>query len=232
MLKIKNILAASSAVAFALVASSAFATNTASSSWAVVSFDQDQSGVRVGTTPYNAQQNANVVTQTKYGSNALAQSSGTGTQNLTVTNNPFSQAQNGTFGSALTWQAVSGCGNPTPCGGSNTGLSNMQADTTGLVNQAQRSDDSNSVANQAASTNQLSNVGADQSALTGTISQNSTRVVIPTPAPQRWDPQQTQTITGKTHSEGVVFIPVTSVFTDISHFIQTITVTAQNILSF
>ena len=232
MLNMTKLASISTVIGLGLVAMGAFASESlaANSSWAVVSFNQNQSGVREGTTPYSATQNASVSTQTKYGSNALAQSSGGGSETMVVRNSPFVQTQGGNFGSTLSWASVSGCGNPTPCSGSGTGLSNMNADTTGSMTQAQQSNDSTSTGNQTATISQTSGVGSNQSALSGTISQNT--AAVPPPVVRRIDPQQNQTIMGQTHSQGVVFIPVTSIFTDISHFIQTITVTAQNILSF
>lgn len=214
------------------VASMAFAASSvfASGSWAIVSFNQQQSGVREGNTAYTGQQTANVTTQTKYGTQASAQSNGSSNQTMTVRNAPYSQTQSGTFGSALTWSPVTGCGQPSPCSGG-SGLNNMSADTTGSINQNQNTTDPASTGNQTATINQNSRVGYNESSLSGTISQN-TAAVVNRPTHHHWDPQQTQTITGETHSEGQIFVPITNVFAGINHFMQTITVTAQNILNF
>lgn len=219
-------------VALVAVAGSASATTTSgNSSWAVVSFDQAQSGVRIGTTPYTATQLSNVVTSTQQGNNAIAQSAVGGNQSMTLSNGPFAQVTSGNVGSSLTWNTVSGCGNPQPCSGG-TGLSNVSADTIGTVSQAQNTDDPTANQSETASIAQFSKVGTNQSATTGTITQTSNQVVVPPATTVRRDPAQSQTITGRTHSEGIIFIPVTSIITDINHFIQTITVTAENILSF
>ncbi|MDO8512854.1 MAG: hypothetical protein Q7S57_06300 [bacterium] len=228
MFKIKNLLVTAPIAALSLVASSAMAGN---GSWALVSFDQAQSGERAGTASYTAQQNANVSTATQLGNNAVAQSAATAGQSLTHSNGSFAQAQGGNVGSALTWNSVSGCGNPAPCS-SGTGFSNVASDTIGSVAQSQHTNDATANLSENSSIAQFSKVGENQSAATGTLTQSNNFVVVPAPVIRRIDPAQSQTLTGKTHSEGTVFIPVTSIFTDISHFIQTITVTAQNILSF
>ena len=108
---------------------------------------------------------------------------------------------------------------------------NMKADTTGTVSQAQNTNDSTANLSENSTIAQLSKVGSSQSAASGTLTQSNNRVV-PAPAAPHWDPAQSQTLSGQTHSTGQIFIPITSVFTDINHFIQTITVTAQNVLSF
>lgn len=232
MFNINKILVAAPIAALSLVASSAMATDTADrSSWALVSFDQAQSGERAGTTPYMAGQTANVATATKLGNNVEAQSAATAGQSLTHTTGLFAQQQSGNVGSAITWASIEGCGNPSPCS-AGTGMSNVASDTIGTVSQAQNTNDATANLSETASIAQFSKVADNQSVAQGTLTQANNRVVVPAPVNRHIDPAQSQTLTGKTHSEGTVFIPVTSVFTDISHFIQTITVTAQNILSF
>lgn len=226
MLKIKNILAVAPVMALSLAATGAMAAN---SSWAVISFDQAQSGARAGNVPYQASQIANLSTATQKGPNAVAESDANGNQTLTMSNGSFAQRQNGNVGSALTWQTVPSCGNPSPC--SVGGFTNVNADTTGKINQAQQSDDSTSQFGQNATVSQFSKVGDNASSLDGTISQSNLRVVPPAPA-RRIDPVQTQSIVGETHSEGTIFFPLTTIFTNLSHFVQTISVTAENILNF
>ena len=232
MFNINKILVAAPIAALSLVASSAMATDTTAGhgSWALVSFDQAQSGERAGATPYMATQTANVATATKLGNNVEAQSAATAGQSLTHNSGLFAQQQSGNVGSAITWDSVAGCGNPLPCS-AGTGLSNVASDTIGTVSQAQNTNDATANLSETASIAQFSKVADNQSVAQGTLTQANNRVVVPV-VYRHIDPAQSQTLTGKTHSEGTVFIPVTSIFTDISRFIQTITVTAQNILSF
>jgi hypothetical protein len=233
MFNINKILVAAPIAALSLVASSAMATDTTAgrSSWALVSFDQAQSGERAGNTPYTAAQTANVATATRLGNNVEAQSAATAGQSLTHTTGLFAQQQGGNVGSAITWNSVAGCGNPSPCS-SGTGMSNVASDTIGTVSQAQNTNDATANLSETASIAQFSKVADNQSVAQGTLTQANNRVVVPAVVNRHIDPAQSQTLTGKTHSEGTVFIPTTSIFTDISHFIQTITVTAQNVLSF
>lgn len=232
MFNINRILVAVPIAALSLIASSAMAgSTTGNSSWALVSFDQVQSGERTGNTPYTAQQTVNVATATKLGNNVEAQSAVTAGQSLTHTTGLFTQQESGNVGSAITWDSITGCGNPAPCS-AGTGMSNVTADTIGTVSQSQNTNDANTNLSENASIAQFSKVADNQSAANGTLTQTNNRVTTPPPVTHHRDPAQSQTLTGKTHSEGTVFIPTTSIFTDINHFIQTITVTAQNILSF